>query len=153
MPKFVLDTNVYIASFRDAAKAAELKEFLAAFLSITYVSAVVVQELRAGARSRAQLDALRDVVAPFEQRGRVLTPSYEAFVDVGRILAEMAAKEGLDIAGMKASFLNDLLLAASCRRAGATLITNNARDFARIARHLGGFGYLAPWPAVAGARR
>ena len=147
MPKFVLDTNVYISAFRDVTRAAELKQFLAAFLSVTYLSAVVVQELRAGAHSKPQLDALRDVVTPFEKRGRLLTPSHQSFLEVGRILAEMSVNEGLKIAETRMSFLNDLLIAVSCRYSGAVLVTNNDRDFARIARHLGGFVYMAPWPA------
>jgi predicted nucleic acid-binding protein len=39
------------------------------------------------------------------------------------------------------------LLAASCREAGAVLLTANDRDFARIKRHMRGFAYEAAWPA------
>jgi predicted nucleic acid-binding protein len=107
MPKFALDTSVYISAFRDAAKAAELTEFLAAFLSVTYLSAVVVQELRAGARTRAQSVAFEEIVGPFDQRGRVFVPSATAYTECGRVLAELAST-GQVGSPIRASFLNDL---------------------------------------------
>jgi len=43
------------------------------------------------------------------------------------------------------SFVNDVLLAMSCREAGAVLVTANMRDFARIAA-VRRFEFVAPWP-------
>jgi predicted nucleic acid-binding protein len=46
------------------------------------------------------------------------------------------------------AFGNDVLLALSCREAGIILVTDNARDFARIARIVA-FDLVRPWPAPA----
>lgn len=145
MPKFTLDSNVFIPAFRDATKAAELTEFLAAFLSVTYLSAVVVQELRAGARTRAQLAAFGDIVGPFERRGRVYAPSVRAYTECGRVLAELRAA-GVVGSAMRASFLSDLLLAVSSREHGITIVTRNCRDFALIGEHVNGLRFVEPWP-------
>ena len=46
---------------------------------------------------------------------------------------------------MSKSFGNDVLLALSCREAGLVLVTDNGRDFERIARVVP-FDFVAPWP-------
>jgi predicted nucleic acid-binding protein len=51
----------------------------------------------------------------------------------------------LSRAGFSRSFLNDVLLAVSCREAGAVLITANVADFARI-RTVESFRFMEPWP-------
>ena len=43
------------------------------------------------------------------------------------------------------SFVNDVMLAMSCRETGAVLITGNTRDFARIAS-VRAFDFVPPWP-------
>ena len=144
MPKYALDTSVYIDAFRSEGKAAELKEFLAAFLPFTYLNAVVIMELRAGARTRRKADAIEgSVITPFARRRRVFAPSAGAFQECGRILAEVAA-DGLTV-NSRQSLVCDVLLAASCKEAGVTLITRDA-DFRVIARRLKGFGFVKPFP-------
>jgi len=54
----------------------------------------------------------------------------------------------VDRSKLPRSFVNDVLIAASCAEAGVTLVTDNARDFARIGAVLR-FGVTAPWPADA----
>ncbi len=72
--------------------AAELDEFFRRSLAVTFLSAVVVQELRAGAGKPRDVRLLeRSVVLPFERRGRVFAPSTSAFKESGRMLAELGA--------------------------------------------------------------
>ena len=47
--------------------------------------------------------------------------------------------------GFARSFLNDVLLAVSCRAAGLTLVTANLADFERI-RRVETFEFVPPWP-------
>lgn len=149
--KFTLDTNVLIRAFREPAANTALMRFHQAFAPFEYLSAVVVQELRAGAASAANRRALeRNVITPFERRGRVLTPSARAWFDSGDVLREIARRDGLDLARMSKAFGNDVLIALSCREAGTVLITENVRDFARIARVVA-FDYLPPWPTASGS--
>ena len=146
MAKYALDSNVYISAFRDPSKALELKQFLAGALSFTYFLAPVAQELRAGVQTRAQLTAFGSIIDPFERRRRLIAPSAHAYIEGGRILAELRAKERSRTQAPTSSFVNDVMIAVSCRENGLTLVTNNASDFARIRQALRSFSFVAPWP-------
>jgi predicted nucleic acid-binding protein len=144
--KYAIDTNVYIDSFGDAGKAQALKSFIYTHLAETFLSAVVVQELRVGARTPAAAAMLQtEVCAPFERRGRVVIPSAAAFKDCGRVLVDLIAKEGIVYADTKRALVNDVLLATSCREHGIVLITSDS-DFEMIRRHVKGWRTMAPWP-------
>jgi predicted nucleic acid-binding protein len=145
--KYVLDTNLFIRAFREEAANAELQRFHRLFAPFEYLSAVVAQELRAGTRSPAARRHLeRHVLDLYARRGRVVTPSTQAWHDSGDLLAELARREGLEIARLTKAFGNDVLLALSCREAGLVLVTDNRRDFERIG-HLAPFQYLDRWPS------
>ena len=144
MTKYALDTNVYVDCFRNVAAGQALKYFLATHLMRTYMLAVVVQELRAGTSTGEQIKALESgVLAPFERRNRIMSPSSRAFQESGRILAQLAVKDKLDLVKVAPSFPNDTLIAASCRELGIILITRDV-DFKRIAPHIPGFRYIPP---------
>ena len=144
--KVALDTNIFIDGFRNEDAQADVFAFLNRALPFTYLSAVVMQELAAGARTaQAARDVQRGVFEPFERRRRVFAPSGTAFVESGRIMAAVAAREGWRVFDENPSLLNDALLAASCREQGITLITNDG-DFKRLSAFVKGFRYAAPWP-------
>lgn len=147
--KYALDTNIYINAFRDAIAEGALLRFLERALPFTYLSAVVMQELAAGTRTGAQHHELeQSVFGPFVRRGRVFTPSPDAFVHSGRLIASLAAREGWSGVRQNPSLLNDALLATSCREQGIVLVTSDS-DFGRFAPLLKGWRVVAPWPAVA----
>jgi predicted nucleic acid-binding protein len=146
--KYALDTNIYVDAFRDPSAEAALLGFLERALPFTFLSAVVMQELAAGARTRAQLRELeRSVFHPFARRGRVFAPMTPAFVQSGRLLAAVAAREGWPAVHENPSLLNDALLAASCQEAGISLVTRDS-DFDRFAPEMRGWCHLRPWPEV-----
>ena len=143
--KFVLDANIFIRAFRDPSANEALQQFHRAFGPFEYLSVVVAQELRAGASSPADRRALkRHVLGIFERVDRVVVPSPAAWHRSGDVLAEMARTEGLEVGRVSKAFANDVLLALSCRESGATLITDNGRDFARIARFVP-CEFVKPW--------
>jgi predicted nucleic acid-binding protein len=143
--KYALDTNIFIDGFRSEQAQSEVFAFLDRTLPFIYLSAVVMQELAAGARTDDAARGLQDgVFQPFERRRRVFAPSTSAFARSGRMLAAVAAEEGWQL-DEKPSLLNDALIAASCQEHGITLITKDA-DFARLAPFVRGFRYAAPWP-------
>jgi len=152
--KYALDTNIFIDGFRNEEAQAEVFAFLNRALPFTYLSAVVMQELAAGARTAdAARDVQRGVFAPFERRRRVFAPSSAAFAESGRVLAAIAGREGgWQLLDEKPSLLNDALIAASCRERGITLITRDG-DFKRLAPFVKGFRYAAPWPVAADEAR
>ena len=144
--KYTLDTNLFIDGFRSEEAQAEVFAFLKRALPFTYLSAVVMQELAAGARTtEAAREVQRGVFEPFERRRRVFTPSPAAFVESGRAVAAVASREGWKALDENPSLLNDALIAASCLEQGMTLITKDG-DFKRFEPFLKGLRYVAPWP-------
>ena len=148
--KYALDTNILIDGFRREEAQADIFVFLNRALPFTYLSAVVMQELAAGARTpQAARDVRQGVFEPFERRRRVFAPSSAAFAESGRVLAALAAREGWQLIDKKPSLLNDALIAVACREQGIMLITND-RDFRRLSLLVKGFRYATPWPAPSG---
>ncbi len=146
MTKYVLDTNIFVQADRDQTWAEQLVAFYAAFLPVTFLHAVVVQELLLGAVNARRGRALYEgYVAPFEARGRVVTPSYASWRRSGEVVAALVQRRRLSPGGFGRSFLNDVLLAVSCREAGVVLITTNVSDFSRI-RAVEPFRFEPPWP-------
>jgi predicted nucleic acid-binding protein len=108
----------------------------------------VAAELRAGARSVRDRKTLEDqVLGPFVRRGRMLTPSTAAWDALGRTLAVLREREGMQLAQVPRSFVFDILLAYSCRERGVILVTGNARDMARI-RRVFAFDHVGPYPGA-----
>jgi predicted nucleic acid-binding protein len=145
--KLTCDTNVFVDVLRDPSAEQAFSVFLSRFSHLTYLSAVVILELRAGARTPAQAKLLeREVVQRFTRANRVFTPSADAFSAAGKLLASLATREGWT-ADAHPSLVHDALLAASCRESGVTLITRD-RDFGRFKNLLRGWRFVTPWPEV-----
>jgi len=142
--RFAIDTNLYVDALRTETGKVALRAFQAAFAPFIHLSAVVVQELRAGARDRAADGLDANIIAPFERRDRVFVPSYSAWRESGRILAQLVNPK--DWRSVTRSFVNDTLLAMSCREAGIVLVTSNVTDFERIAA-VREFDFVSPWPS------
>lgn len=144
--KHVLDTNIYVDAIRDPEKELSLRAFLERNTPMTYMTAVVIQELRAGAVTNAQARALQDgIVGAFERRNRVAGPSPGAFKDCGRILAALFRQDGVPYRERPQSLVNDILIAITCQENGCTLVTADG-DFKMIRAHVRGFTYVPPWP-------
>jgi len=142
---FSFDTNVLVDVLRDPVEEAAFVAFLGRFPQATHLSAVVMLELRAGARTPQQVRWLEEgILRPFERRRRVFAPSVGAFRNAGELLAKLAVREGWT-ASAKPSLVHDALLAASCRELGVTLITRDA-DFDRFTPFLSAWRPVAPWP-------
>jgi predicted nucleic acid-binding protein len=139
---YALDTNVYIRALRSGDRLSALERFLLRYGTRLRVSAVVALELRAGARTSAQEQAVRDLIESYGSRGRVIVPSLAAYLQSGRVLAALGAREGVDVS-RAGSLVNDVLIATSCREARVRLVTENPGDFAMLQRHLRGFGFVA----------
>lgn len=145
--RFVLDTNIFIRAARDRSLADELERFHAAFAPFEALSAVVVQELRAGVHGEAVERLEKALLSPFERRDRVIVPTYSAWKATGEVLSELVHSGKQRWTGVSRSFVNDVLLAMSCRESGAVLVTLNESDFAMIAE-VRAFQFIGPWPEV-----
>ena len=119
----ILDTTVYI----DHWERGLYEERLAA-LRKAYVirhSAVVLSELRRGARTRA---AQRLVEGLYRFAAVRWEPKVEDWWEAGRLIRTIGDAQGWDT-NKRRDFQNDALIALTARRHGATLVTANRSDF------------------------
>jgi predicted nucleic acid-binding protein len=106
------------------------------------MSAVVMQELAAGARDKSELQRLDAARQAFEKAGTLLVPTGEDWWLAGKVLNSLlrglkSRRGGLTPklpAVEKQRIIRDVLIARTARRAGALLITDNVKDFKTIAR-------------------
>lgn len=146
---FAFDTSVYIRAQRDRDAREALDRFRFRIGPRVRLLSVVAMELRAGARTTELRAAVTSLMEAHAVRGLYRAPGGAAYVEAGRVIADLAVKERFHVASAAPSFTLDALIAAACREAGATLVTWDLGDFARIARHLRGLR-LASIPSVRG---
>ena len=127
MRRLVIDTNLYI----DWLNRGLHEDVLFRRDAIKYLSAVVLMELRAGAFVPRDRRVLQRLEAAFEGAGRILTPSRVVFAEAGDTLRRLQADRGYKLAA-RSSIVNDVLIALSARSIGATVVTENARDYRAI---------------------
>jgi predicted nucleic acid-binding protein len=127
MQRRVVDTNVYIDYFNDGRHEDVLMEPE----TVEYMSAVVLMELHAGASSVRDRRLLRGVEADFRRTQRILSPSSSIFSDAGDVLRRLRAERGSRLSSSN-TIVNDVLIALSARSIGATVVTQNERDYRAI---------------------
>jgi predicted nucleic acid-binding protein len=130
MPAALFDSSVYVTALRAKDAAASALRDLAAGASV-WLSAVVLEELFAGA-SGAGRHAVERLERDFSRARRILVPNQGDWAETGKVLARLASKYDYERIG-RGRLTNDALIAVSAARAGITVVTFNARDFARLA--------------------
>jgi len=123
----LLDTSVYIENFRTGRFTEEL-------LHSPWVircSAVVLHELRRGARTALELRFAADLARKF----RIITPTERHWLRSAEILSRIGGRKGYGQHKLR-EMVFDALIALSAREIGATLITLNREDFEEISRHV-----------------
>jgi predicted nucleic acid-binding protein len=133
--KFVLDTNIFIEAVRSRKARVELAEWQRAMAPHLWQHAVVVSELLVGARDEATLGRWYERwVVPAERVRRVIVPGYGSWLRASRIISRLAEGGWISVGGIKPSFYNDCLLAATARDHGHVIVTHNHEDFDLIGR-------------------
>jgi predicted nucleic acid-binding protein len=147
LTRYVIDTNLYIRATRDPSAHAALERFVLAFAPELYLHAVVAMELLTGATSAdLELRTRANYLAPLEKRGRVITPTYEAWSRTGAALAGLLRAKRLSPGpGIRRSLVNDCLIAATAQDEDFVLITDNPNDFEMLAGVLP-MKQALPWP-------
>lgn len=147
MPRYVLDTNVYIRATLDEEWAQALEAFTLTSAPWLWLHSVVALELLAGAANPALERRTREsFILPFERRKRVITPSHGAYTRAGAALAQLVRERRVTPGpGVTKSLVNDCLIAASARDQGFTLVTGNEKDF-RLVRRILPLEFVRPWP-------
>lgn len=131
MDKLVIDSNLYI-DFFNSGKFADLL-YNVKYPTVIYLSSIVLMELRAGAFTRTDIKIVQALARTYRKSRRVLVPGDTEFLSAGEMLAKLQEREGYDLK-KTASITNDVLIALSARQIGATVVTQNRRDFEAIRR-------------------
>jgi predicted nucleic acid-binding protein len=107
-----------------------------------YLSAIVVQELTAGAPDKDEVERLRRFGARYDASGRLLVPTGEDWWMAGKILWALrngvrSRRHGRFSAISKEEqqrITRDVLIARTAKRANVAVVTENVRDFKKISR-------------------
>jgi predicted nucleic acid-binding protein len=143
---YLVDSNVYIRAFRDAAFGQRLRAFHQQHLATLVLSAVVAHELAVGALTPSkERTLLRNLVEPFRVRRRLHVPARQTWELAARLDRRLRRRATLASRLRARSFGNDLLIAASARELGAVILTENSKDFAAISTVVD-ISYVEPWP-------
>ena len=127
MERVVIDTNIYV----DWLNKGQHEAILFQREAVKYLSAVVLMELSAGAFSTRDRRLVREVTSAFAKVGRILVPSVTIYEEAGDVLRRLQESRGYTVASAY-GLVNDVLIALSARSIGATVITQNERDFVAI---------------------
>lgn len=119
----LLDTSVYIENFRTGRFTGDLLRSA----WIVRCSAVVLHELRRGARTPLELRFVADLVRRF----KIVTPSERHWFRSAELLYSIGKRKGYSSRRLR-EIAFDALIALSAREIGATLITLNREDFEEI---------------------
>lgn len=132
MSAVLADTSVWITALRRQDPASVERQ--AGAESVLWLSAVVVEELYAGARGKDR-NVVEAVEAGFTASGRILVPDLTEWKEAGLLLAAVGVHFGYEQIGRN-RLTNDALLAVTACRRNLTLLTANPRDFGRLAQLL-----------------
>jgi predicted nucleic acid-binding protein len=128
--RLVFDTNVLV------------QHGMARLEPRTFLSAVVVQEVTAGAQDSAGVRELGELSKRYDRAGRLLVPTGEDWWFAGKVLHALyhglPSHRGEHTPAIpkeeQQRLLRDVLIARSAKRINAGVVTYNRRDFEKIRR-------------------
>ncbi len=136
--KIIIDTNVYIDLFNKG----QHKDVINPFQSITYLAYPVMHELWMGIKDRYDLKLLTAWRDRFIRLDRFIIPTLTTLNQVGETCRRLKTKSRLNPAYPK--HYNDIVIAALAHQVGATVITQNRRDFKSIQTVID-FNFFSPF--------
>jgi len=129
MQPVLLDTSVYVSVLRQRDVAIAVERFAAD--TLLWLSAIVLEELYAGARERDWL-VVEQWERDFGEAGRILVPNLSDWSYAGKVLRRLADKYDYETIG-RGRLTNDALIAISAARMNVRVITSNEKDFRKLA--------------------
>ncbi len=130
MPWAILDTSVYIGHWERGLHDEALTAVQDAF--VVRHSAVVLSELRRGARTR---EAQRLVNTLLRLAAVLWEPHAADWWEAGDLIRKIGDAQGWETSKRR-DFQNDTLIALTARRHGATIVTADRVDFGLLAEAL-----------------
>lgn len=124
MPRlYILDTNIIVAALKGRDEVRRRLEAVAA--ESIRLSSIVLGELEFGAEKSAYGDRNRSQLAALVQRFTLVGTDFDTARHYGRIRTVLERK-GTPIGS------NDTWIAAQALAIGATMVTDNVREFSRV---------------------
>jgi predicted nucleic acid-binding protein len=131
MPKVTYDSDVFMRR-----KPTNLPQGF-------YMSAVVIEELTAGAQDGSVLTELAAVLRSYAKENHLLVPTGEDWYEAGKVIYALQQGRKSKKTGdkppmspdLRCRIINDVLIARTAKRAGVTVVTYNARHFEMIRRY------------------
>jgi predicted nucleic acid-binding protein len=139
--KLMIDTNVFVSYLR----AGLHENWIEGRIEETtrFLSSVVLFELTVGAGSNKRTNLIKRLVRTFP-RSRIVAPTDSVYRKAADIFLRLFGKNSQAWPQDRLGPVNDILIAVTAYRMGATVITENEKDFSRIASHLPGFRLSIP---------
>jgi predicted nucleic acid-binding protein len=129
--RYIFDTNIYIECMLNREFALQHTEQYGNDLPFTFFSSVVAQELLVGCADELAIRRAQNFLTPFERVGRIVNPAFQDWKDAAHTVVKIGLRRR-DLKSKKVALVNDVMIALSCRRIGATLVTLNSQDFETI---------------------
>lgn len=127
--KVILDTSIYIPFINDGIENPVID--LRSRKPLSYLCAVVIEELYAGAHDKTSINLLDRLYETFNKIGRLIVPEAADWQRTGKVIAKLGNKYGFEEKFLS-KITNDVLIALSARKIGAMIVTKNTMDFIRI---------------------
>lgn len=110
-----------------------------------YLCSVVAAEIYAGAHTVQSMRLVDRLLAPYLKSGRVVFPHHSDWIAMGKVAA-IIVRRAPSYRSKLPALQNDILIALSAKRCGATLVTENEADFVLIQRFVSFSLYPFPPP-------
>ncbi|MCP4668067.1 MAG: type II toxin-antitoxin system VapC family toxin [Deltaproteobacteria bacterium] len=124
--KVMFDTNIYISFIRNQSHRGELQRLGSA----KYLSAIVLMELWAGARSKKAQKLLRQLQRPYLTSSRIVTLTERHYITTGEFLSSLPPEHRS--LSTRANFVSDVQISLTALSIGATLFTEDRVHFGII---------------------
>ena len=131
--KLILDTSIYIPFINQGIAHPIIESHQVR--PLIYMSAVVLEELYAGALDVYSVKLLDKMYDTFSEMSRLLIPDSADWQKGGKVIAQLGSKYGFEQLYLS-RLTNDVLIAATARKMGAVVATNNKKDFLRIQEYI-----------------
>ncbi|NWF75979.1 MAG: type II toxin-antitoxin system VapC family toxin [Nitrospirae bacterium] len=128
LTKVIIDTSIYIPFINSGIAHPVLN---LEYKPLFYMSAVVVEELYAGAFDNKSIKCLDRMYETFEDIGRIVVPEASDWQKTGKVITKLGQKYVFEEKFLL-KITNDVLIALSARRIGAVVVTSNVKNFLRI---------------------
>jgi hypothetical protein len=131
--KLILDTSIYVPFINQGIAHPIIESHKVR--PLIYMSAVVLEELYAGASDIHSVKLLDKMYDTFSGMSRLITPDAVDWQKTGKVVALLGNKYGFQSLYLS-RLTNDVLIAATARKIGAVVATNNKKDFFRIQEYI-----------------